>query len=174
MLSLLRPMLPSVGRFGAKCWVNFLCRGVLPIWIRVGQGPIVLPIRADGGCLDIFFSRLSLLFSFSLSLWETVRYRLKYCLKGPLRPKQPTKIGEFAISSDGYFSLGYHFSLLSPSLWETTRYRLKYCPKEPSTQPTRLPVSDISSFMEPYLNLFSYLLTFLLILRYQCVSFDLF
>ena len=24
------------------------------------------------------------------SLWETARYRLKYCLKGPLSPKQPT------------------------------------------------------------------------------------
>ena len=24
------------------------------------------------------------------SLWETARYRLKYCLKGPLNPKQPT------------------------------------------------------------------------------------
>ena len=23
-------------------------------------------------------------------LWETARYRLKYCLKGPLSPKQPT------------------------------------------------------------------------------------
>ena len=28
----------------------------------------------------------SLLF---LPLWETARYRLKYCLKGPLSPKQP-------------------------------------------------------------------------------------
>ena len=26
----------------------------------------------------------------SPSLWETARYRLKYCLKGPLSPKQPT------------------------------------------------------------------------------------
>ena len=26
----------------------------------------------------------------SPSLWETTRYRLKYCLKGPLSPKQPT------------------------------------------------------------------------------------
>ena len=25
-----------------------------------------------------------------ISLWETARYRLKYCLKGPLSPKQPT------------------------------------------------------------------------------------
>ena len=27
----------------------------------------------------------------SPSLWETTRYRLKYCLKGPLNPKQPTE-----------------------------------------------------------------------------------
>ena len=26
----------------------------------------------------------------SPSLWETARYRLKYCPKGPLSPKQPT------------------------------------------------------------------------------------
>ena len=37
-----------------------------------------------------------------------------------------------------FFSLIYHFSLLSPSLWETARYRLKYCLKGPlnSKQPT--------------------------------------
>ena len=72
-----------------KRWVNSQCRGVLPIWIRVGKGPIVLAIGADGGCLDIF----SLVHHFSFlspSLWETARYRLKYCLKEPLSPKQPT------------------------------------------------------------------------------------
>ena len=39
--------------------------------------------------LDIF----SLVYHFSFpspSLWQTARYRLKYCLKGPLSPKQPT------------------------------------------------------------------------------------
>ena len=40
------------------------------------------------GLFGHFFSRLSFLF-FSPSLWETARYRLKYCLKGPLSPKQP-------------------------------------------------------------------------------------
>ena len=35
-------------------WVNFQCRGVLLIWIRVGQGPIALAVGAGGGCLDIF------------------------------------------------------------------------------------------------------------------------
>ena len=49
----------------------------------VGQGPIALTVGAGGGCLDIFI----LLY---LSLWETARYRLKYCLKGPLNLKQPT------------------------------------------------------------------------------------
>ena len=45
--------------------------------------------RCGLGCLDIF--SLIYLFSFlSHSLWETARYRLKYCLKGPLNPKQPT------------------------------------------------------------------------------------
>ena len=59
------------------------------IWITVGQGPTALAVGAGGGCLDIF----TLVYPFSpLSppLWETARYRLKYCLKGPLNPKQPT------------------------------------------------------------------------------------
>ena len=70
-------------------WVNFQCRGVLLIWIMVGQGPTVLAVGAGGGGLDIFFSRISVL---SPSLWETARYRLKYCLKGPLSPKQLEQI----------------------------------------------------------------------------------
>ena len=64
-------------------------RGVLLIWIMVGQGPIALAVGRGGGCKDIF----SLVYHFSIltpSLWETARYRLKYCLKGPLSPKQPT------------------------------------------------------------------------------------
>ena len=41
-----------------------------------------------------------------------------------------------------FFSIIYHFSLLSPILWETAQYRLKYClkgllnPKQPTNQPT--------------------------------------
>ena len=72
-----------------RCWVNFQCRGVPLIWIIVGQGPTALAVGAGGGCLDIF----TLIYPFSPlspSLWETARYRLKYCLKGPLNPKQPT------------------------------------------------------------------------------------
>ena len=59
------------------------------VWMIVGQGPIALAIGAGGGCLGIF--TLFYLFSpLSPSLWGTARYRLKYCLKGPLNPKQPT------------------------------------------------------------------------------------
>ena len=36
------------------CFVNFQCRGVLLIWIIVGQGPLALAVGAGGGCLDIF------------------------------------------------------------------------------------------------------------------------
>ena len=72
-----------------RCWVNFQCRGVLLVWMIVGQGPIALAVGPGGGCLDIY--SLIYLFSFlSPSLWETARYRLKYCLKGSLNPKQPT------------------------------------------------------------------------------------
>ena len=49
------------------CWVNFPCRGVLLIWIRVGQGPTALAVGAGGGLFGQFYSRLSFLFSFSLS-----------------------------------------------------------------------------------------------------------
>ena len=58
------------------------------IWITVGQGLIALAVGAGGGGLDIFTLIYPLLLS--PSLWETARYRLKYCLKGPLNPKQPT------------------------------------------------------------------------------------
>ena len=70
------------------CWVNFECRGVSLIWIIVGQGPIALAGGAGTGNLDIF--RSSIISVLSPSLWETAPYRLKYCLKGPLTPKQPT------------------------------------------------------------------------------------
>ena len=57
------------------------------IWMIVGQGPIALAVGAGGGCLDIF-TLLYPLSPLSPSLWETARYRVKYCLKGLLNPKQ--------------------------------------------------------------------------------------
>ena len=44
---------------------KFDCRGVILIWIRVGQGPNVLEVGAGGGCLGIF----SLVFRFSFLFW---------------------------------------------------------------------------------------------------------
>ena len=61
------------------------------ILMIVGQGSTAIVVCAGGGCLDIF----TLIYPFSSlspSLWETARYRLKYCLKGPLNQKQPTII----------------------------------------------------------------------------------
>ena len=55
--------------------------------------------RCGWGCLDIF----SLVYHFpflSPSLWETARYRLKYCLKGPLSPKPTNQPIGLLASSD--------------------------------------------------------------------------
>ena len=74
------------------------------IWITVGQGPTALAVGAGGGCLDIF----TLVYPFSPlspSLWETARYRLKYCLKGPLNPKQPTNQSNSQAYSNDEFDL---------------------------------------------------------------------
>ena len=54
---------------------------------------VILYVRSNAD------SAPSILFPLSPSLWETARYRLKYCLKGPLNPK-PTnqkKSGLFAL-----------------------------------------------------------------------------
>ena len=59
------------------------------VWITVGQGPTALVVDAGWSCLKIF----TLLYPFSPlspSLWEAARFRLKYCHKGLLNPKQPT------------------------------------------------------------------------------------
>ena len=74
------------------------------IWMIVGQRPIALAVGAGWGCLDIF-TLLYLFSSLSPSLWETARYRLKYCLKGPLNPKQPTNQSYAAIHLDCTCSL---------------------------------------------------------------------
>ena len=74
---------------GAKVLGKLPVPGRPTILIIVGQGSSALAVGAGGGGLDIF----TLIFFFSSispSLWETARYRLKYCLKGPLNPKQPT------------------------------------------------------------------------------------
>ena len=74
---------------GAKVLGKLPVPGRPTILITVEQGPTALAVGAGGGCLDIF-TLIYLFSSLSPSLWETARYRLKYCLKGPLNPKQPT------------------------------------------------------------------------------------
>ena len=65
------------------------------ILITVGQGPIALAVGAGGVGLDIF--TLIYFSSLSPSLWETARYRLQYCLKGPLNPKPTNQIFTFRV-----------------------------------------------------------------------------
>ena len=73
------------------CWVEFQCQGLLLIWIIVGQVSAGLAVGAGGGCLYIF-SLVCLFFLLSPCLLEKAQYRLKYCLKWPLNPKQPTNL----------------------------------------------------------------------------------
>ena len=80
------------------------------VWTTVGQRLTVLAVGAGGGCLDFF----SLVYHFSFlspSLWETARYGLKYCLKGPLSPKQPTNL-QFRLSHLSQYSK-FSYSLTS-------------------------------------------------------------
>ena len=61
------------------------------ILITVGQGPIALAVGAGGVFWTFLLS--SIRSPLSPSLWETARYRLKYCLKTAVKPKttnQPT------------------------------------------------------------------------------------
>ena len=44
--------------------------------------------RCGWGLFAHFFFLSSIFSLLFLSLWETAHYRLKYCLKGPLNPKQ--------------------------------------------------------------------------------------
>ena len=73
------------------------------ILITVGQGPIALAVGAGGVVWTYLLS--SILSPLSPSLWETARYRLKYCLKGPLNPKQPTKIIAHCLSLSRFHRL---------------------------------------------------------------------
>ena len=76
---------------GAKVLGKLPVPGRPTILIIVGQRPTALAVGAGGGCLDIF----TVIYPFSpLSpfLWETARYRLKYCFKGPVNPRQPTRV----------------------------------------------------------------------------------
>ena len=81
---------------GAKAWSDgAMVLGKLPVPERPTNMDLSMA-RAFCACSRCgwgLFVHFVLLYLFSLlspSLYETARYRLKYCPKGPLSPKQPT------------------------------------------------------------------------------------
>ena len=80
--------------------------------------------RCGWVCLDIFFLS-SVISLFFLPLWETARYRLKYRLKGPLNPKQPTNqpIENECKTFKRIFSLWLKFKVR----YKTHLYQYKAC-----------------------------------------------
>ena len=95
------------GRVLRWYWVNFQCRVVLLVWILVRARACCACRRWVSGLFGHFFSRLSFLFLLLLS-WGTTRYRLKYCLKGPLNPYQSTN-QRFAV---------FIFNIFSPTFFQ--------------------------------------------------------
>ena len=92
------------------------------IWLIVRQGPTLLAVGAGGSCLDIF-TLLYLFSSLFPFLWETARYRLKYCLKGPLNPKQPTN--QILLARRASYPLGQalrYFSIISWSYLSALKF----------------------------------------------------
>ena len=85
--------------------------GKLPVSYNldsVGQGPTALAAGAGGGRLDIF-TLIYPFFPLSPSLWETARYRLKYCLKGLLNPKPTNQlkiITLYCVKNNSSFCIG--------------------------------------------------------------------
>ena len=73
---------------GAIVLGKLLVPGRPTILITVGQVPIAFAVGVGGVVRTFLLS--SILSPLSPCLWETARYRLKYCFKGPLDPKQPT------------------------------------------------------------------------------------
>ena len=107
----------GLGRVVRWCWVNFQCRGVLLLWMIVGQGPTVLAVGAGGGRLDIF----SLVIFFSLFFlplsgrrpdidWNTVSKAVKL---------KPTNIMEFQNA--------VWYKQICAIIFESTMYVLRNC-----------------------------------------------
>ena len=96
------------------------------ILITVGQGPIALAVGAGGVVWTFLLS--SILSLLSPSLWETARYRLKYCLKGPLSPKQPTNQLEETVQMRSHnISFQHATKTLSIITLHTLIYKLQVC-----------------------------------------------
>ena len=72
------------GVFGSVGGAGKLLVPGRPIWIVVGQRPTVLAVGSSGAYRFFFLSIIS------FSVYGGRSYRLNYCVKGPLNPKQPT------------------------------------------------------------------------------------
>ena len=105
------PMLPTKFQ-GVRGWSGgAMVLGKLPvpgrptIWITVRQGPTALAVGAGVGVVLTFLLSSMLSFPLSPSLWEAARHRLKYCLKGPLNPKQANNqpIQDVRSTGEDYF-----------------------------------------------------------------------
>ena len=71
------------------------------VLITVGQGPVAHAVGAVGVAWTFLLS--SVFSPLSPSLWETARYRLKYCLKGPLNPKQTNNQSKVSLQRQTLF-----------------------------------------------------------------------
>ena len=91
------------------------------IWVIVGQRPTGLAVGADGVFLDIF-TLVYPFFPLSPSLWETDRYRLKYCFKRAVKLKtnqsinQPIPLKTSLVSPKRYFPYDIIFDMKTTSL----------------------------------------------------------
>ena len=106
--------------------------GKLPVTGRptilmiVGQGPAALAVSAGGVVLTFLLS--SILSSLPPSLWETDRYRLNYCLKGPLNSKQPTNQIHTNLCNSGESNAVIRLQQKYPYLAELFAYIFAYIP----------------------------------------------
>ena len=105
-----------------RCWVNFQCRGVLLIWIIVGQWPIALAVGAGGGCLDIFLLSITSLFFLPRGWSGGAMVLGKLLVPGRPTNLDYSRLRAYCACSRcgwglfGHFFSVYHFSFLSPSL----------------------------------------------------------
>ena len=100
-----------MGSGGAMVLGKLPVPGRPTIWMIVGQGPTALPV------IGHFYPPLSFLSSFlSPSLWETARYSLKYCLRGPLNLKN---------NNNNNINSGY-LKLLVSEDFLTRKFTLRY------------------------------------------------
>ena len=100
--------------------VNFQCRA--SYYLDDSRARAYCACSRCGWGVVWTFLLSSILSFLSPSLWETARYRLKYCLKGPLNPKQPTNQNQFVFNIADlkmYYILPFNVSNSNFSCFQT-------------------------------------------------------